>query len=51
MRRIFLLSILRVLITSGFSAPAKDDLNSIAERYAHLVLALGSTTGFCRSDQ
>ncbi|HWY39545.1 MAG TPA: hypothetical protein VNX27_02000 [Chthoniobacterales bacterium] len=41
MRWIFLLSVLCGLITSAFSAPPKDAMNAVAERYAHLVLALG----------
>src|SRR5436190_23953782 len=29
------------LATSSVAAPAKDGMNTVAERYAHLVLALG----------
>ena len=41
MRRIFFLFVFCGLITSSFGAPAKDTTNAIAERYAHLVMALG----------
>src|SRR6201988_2095723 len=41
MRRIFLLSALCGLVTSSFGDPPKDAMNVVAERYAHLVLALG----------
>src|SRR5216683_7991062 len=40
MRRIFLF-VLCSLVTSSFGAPAKDSMNAVAEKYAHLVLALG----------
>ncbi len=40
-RRIFLLFVLFGLITLSFAAPGKDDMNAVAKRYAHLVLALG----------
>src|SRR5437660_9333739 len=40
MRRI-LIFILCCLVTSSFGAPAKDEMNTVAERYAHLVLAHG----------
>jgi hypothetical protein len=40
MRRI-LIFIFYGLVMFGFAAPTKDDMNAIAERYAHLVLALG----------
>lgn len=29
------------LIASSMGAPLEDDMNAVAERYAHLVLALG----------
>src|SRR4029077_7280 len=41
MRRIFFLFVFCGFVTSSFGAPAKDTINAIAERYAHLVLALG----------
>jgi hypothetical protein len=40
MRRIFV-SVLCGLITVSGSAQAADAMNAVAERYAHLVLALG----------
>src|ERR671936_2424808 len=39
--RIFLLFVLCGLITSSGDALAADDINAVAERYAHLVLDLG----------
>src|SRR6184192_980557 len=41
MRRILFLLVLCGLETSTFGAQAGDTMNGIAERYAHLVLALG----------
>ena len=41
MRRPFFLFFLCGLITSSFGAPLKDDMNTVAEKYAKLVLALG----------
>jgi hypothetical protein len=41
MHRTLLVLLFCGLVTSSFAAPAKDDMNAIAERYAHLVLALG----------
>src|ERR1043166_8663809 len=41
MRRIFLPFVFFAFSTLCFGAPPKDDLNPIAEKYAHLVLALG----------
>jgi hypothetical protein len=41
MRRIFFILVFCGLATSAPSARAADDINAIAERYAHLVLALG----------
>ena len=41
MRRTFLLFALCGFVTPIFGAPVKDAMNPIAERYAHLVLALG----------
>jgi hypothetical protein len=41
MRRMLFLLVLCGLETSSFGAQAGDAMNSIAERYAHLVLALG----------
>src|SRR4029077_8530508 len=41
MRRIFFLFVFCGFVTSSFGAPAKDTINAIAERYVHLVLALG----------
>ena len=29
------------LVAPGFGVPAADDMNAVAERYAHLLLALG----------
>ncbi len=40
MRRIFVFVLCGFLMSSG-SARAADDMNAVAERYAHLVLALG----------
>src|ERR1043166_3671929 len=41
MRRIFLLFVFFPLLTLSLGASPKDDLNPIAEKYAHLVLAMG----------
>jgi hypothetical protein len=41
MRRIFIFVLCGLVASSVVGAPAKDDMNAIAERYAHLVLALG----------
>src|SRR5438552_4325481 len=41
MRRTFLLFALCGVVTPIFGAPVKDAMNAVAERYAHLVLALG----------
>ena len=41
MRRTLFLSILLGFVTLSFGVPPKDDLNAVAEKYAHLVLALG----------
>jgi hypothetical protein len=41
MRRILLLLVLWVFVTSSFGAPPTDPMNAVAEHYAHLVLALG----------
>ena len=41
MRRAFLLFILCELLTLGGDARAADTMNAVAERYTHLVLALG----------
>jgi hypothetical protein len=41
MRRTLFLFVLYGLLVSSFGAPPKDDMNAVAERYAHLVLALG----------
>src|SRR5205823_3523774 len=41
MRRILFLFVLCALATASGSAQAADGMNSVAERYAHLVLALG----------
>lgn len=41
MRRTFFLFPLFCLLVSIFGAPPKDDMNAVAERYVHLVLALG----------
>jgi hypothetical protein len=41
MRRIFFLFVLCGFVTFGFCARAADSMNAIAEKYAHLVLALG----------
>src|SRR5262245_4896377 len=42
MRPILFLFAAGCFLTSGFgAAPAKNDMNAVAERYAHLVLALG----------
>ena len=40
MRRIFVFVLCGFLMSSG-AAQAADDMNAVAERYAHLVLALG----------
>src|SRR5690242_5899187 len=41
MRRIFLLFVFFPLLTLSLGASPNDSLNTIAEKYAHLVLALG----------
>src|SRR6266480_93296 len=41
MRQIFFLFVLCRFVTAGFCASAADSMNAVAERYAHLVLALG----------
>ena len=41
MRQIFFLFVLCGCVTAGFCASAADSMNAVAERYAHLVLALG----------
>src|SRR5947207_4374969 len=41
MRRILFLFVLCVFLMSSGSARAEDGMNAVAERYAHLVLALG----------
>ena len=41
MRRILFLFVLCVFLMSSGGARAADDMNAVAERYAHLVLALG----------
>src|SRR5947209_16512438 len=41
MRRILFLFLLCGLVASSAGARAADSMNAIAERYAHLVLALG----------
>src|SRR5437763_3635355 len=41
MRQIFFLFVLCGCVTAGFRASAADSMNAVAERYAHLVLALG----------
>ena len=41
MRRILFLFVLCGLITSSSAAPEKNGMKGVAERYAHLVLALG----------
>ena len=41
MRRILFLFLLCGLVASGAGARAADSMNAIAEKYAHLVLALG----------
>src|SRR5205809_6363208 len=41
MRQIFFLFVLCGCVTAGFCASAADSMNSVGERYAHLVLALG----------
>ncbi|MGC1323763.1 MAG: hypothetical protein WA849_16405 [Candidatus Udaeobacter sp.] len=41
MRRIFLFVLCGFLMSSGGARAATDALNAVAERYAHLVLALG----------
>jgi len=41
MSRTFLIFVFCEFIASAFGVPPKDDLNAIAEKYAHLVLALG----------
>src|SRR5436309_11473885 len=41
MRRILFLFVLCALATASGSAQAADGMNDVAERYAHLVLALG----------
>src|SRR5512133_2153813 len=41
MRRAFLLFILCEWLTLGGDARAADTMNAVAERYTHLVLALG----------
>src|SRR4029079_2829770 len=41
MRRIFLLFAFCGIVISSFGATPHDEMNAVAERYAHLVLALG----------
>src|ERR1700760_4293925 len=41
MRRVLFFFAVLALVTSSFGAPPKEDMNPIAEKYAHLVLALG----------
>ena len=41
MRRIFVLVLCGLVTVSGSARAAADDMNAVAERYAHLVLALG----------
>src|SRR5215831_18888190 len=41
MRRIFLLFVVCGFLISSGGAQAADDMNAVAERYSHLVLALG----------
>ena len=41
MRRIFFLFVLCVFLLSSGDGRAADAMNAVAERYAHLVLALG----------
>jgi hypothetical protein len=41
MRRIFVVVVCSFLISSGSAQAAADPMNAVAERYAHLVLALG----------
>ena len=41
MRRILFVFVLCVFLMSSGGARAADDMNAVAERYAHLVLALG----------
>src|SRR5947209_10787709 len=41
MRRILFLFLLCGLVASSAGARAADELNAVAEKYAHLVLALG----------
>jgi hypothetical protein len=41
MRHVFFLFVVCGFLASSFGAPAKDGMNAVAERYAHLVLALG----------
>src|ERR1051326_3483653 len=41
MHRTVFLFVLGGFAASSFGAPPKDNMNPIAERYAHLVLALG----------
>jgi hypothetical protein len=40
-RRIFLFVLCGFLASSGIARATADDMNAVAERYAHLVLALG----------
>jgi hypothetical protein len=41
MRRILFLFVAGCFLTSSFGAPAKNGMSAVAERYVHLVLALG----------
>jgi hypothetical protein len=41
MRLILFLFVLYGFLLSSVAAPAKDEMNGVAERYVHLVLALG----------
>src|ERR1043166_3220135 len=41
MHRMLLIFVLCSLIASSFGAQAAHDMNAVAERYVHLVLALG----------
>ena len=49
MRRIFVLRVFVVSDVERRRASAADAMNAVAERYAHLVLALGATRSrLCR---